>query len=112
MARLVTVDNGTGRERVRHATSAVQVLLVLRLEPQDGRGEDQPDLRTGQVDAAQRRAGLYGGGGTYVRCAAGTKIHNHILQGRKLFRVFFEHFVLKYSRKYVSNIFGLQIIRK
>ena len=77
MARLVPLDHGTGDTRIRHPQAEVQVLLLLRPEPENGRCQDQHDLRAGQMAAARRGDRLYRGGNAHVRRVAGITPHTH-----------------------------------
>lgn len=71
LARLLALYHGTGHMRVRHPQAPLQVLLVLRPQPQDRRRPHQHDLRAGQVAAARRGDRLHRGGDAHVRRAPG-----------------------------------------
>lgn len=71
MARFILVDHGAGYTRIRHPQVEVQVLFVLRPQPENRRRQDQHDLRAGQMAAARRGDRLHRGGDAHVRCVAG-----------------------------------------
>lgn len=66
------VDHGAGHPRIRHAQAKVQILFLLRSEPEDRRGPNKHDLRASQVAAARGGDRLHRGGDADVRGASGT----------------------------------------
>ena len=67
MAGFITIDHGAGRARVQHVVDPLQILFVLRPKSEIRRGAHQPDLRAGQMAAAQRRDRLHRRGNAHVR---------------------------------------------